>query len=278
MHGCVSECAEELHYRPDTRTWGSWILALCLLLAWSLWSRLKFLWFYKTKILPILYYFESKWDDVSKMSVPYLTHNKHNKFKLLLFCECFFFIDVFQCGNLSRYWNLFHFSTGELSMKLKRKMLAFELRSKHLSLTLSASWWSHWLVQEVAAQFLTIMGNSCGNGVCPRRGRMGRDHPGGAPQPASCWEQLPPGAGAHDPQPLGRWGSGRSPVNLSGGGRGAAPRAERFSEAAICRSREGKLASCQKTLRGFYFGWRDFWNCEMEFFLLRSESFLFFFF
>jgi hypothetical protein len=86
-------CRVELHYRRDTRMWRQLLDPSSLpLTSFELLGRFKFLWLYKTKILPILHYFlKAKWDDV-RCHFRYLTHNKHNKFKLLLFCECFFFI------------------------------------------------------------------------------------------------------------------------------------------------------------------------------------------
>lgn len=118
-----------------------------------------------------------------------------------------------------------------------------------------------------------------GNGVCvPDEAEWAGTTQEELPQPA-CWEQLPPGAGAHDPQPLGqRWGSGRSPVNCQEEGGGAAPRSRAAPEAAICRSREGKLASCQKTLRVFISDDGIFETVKWSFFFfVVNHSFFFFF-
>ena len=97
---------------------------------------------------------------------------------------------------------------------------------------------------EVAAHFLTSWVTVC---VSPtRQNGQGPPRRSSPSQPAESSF-----AGADDPQLLGqRWGSGPSPVNCQeeGGGAPQRPRSRVAPEAAICWSREGKLASCQKTL------------------------------
>lgn len=103
---------------------------------------------------------------------------------------------------------------------------------------------------EVAAHFLTIMGNR----VCaPDESEWAGTTQEKLPKPAH-WEQPP--LGTSDLQLLGqRWGSGSSLVRCQEEGRGATRKVGKLSSwcravpgAAICRSRDGKLSSCQKTL------------------------------
>ena len=103
---------------------------------------------------------------------------------------------------------------------------------------------------EVAAHFLTIMGN----GVCALdESEWSGTTQEELPEPAR-WEQLP--LGTNDPQLLGqRWGSSSSLVKCQEEGQGATRKVGKLRSrcrvvpgAAICWSQDGKLSSCQKTL------------------------------
>ena len=116
-----------------------------------------------------------------------------------------------------------------------------------------------------------------GNGVCvPDEAEWTGTTQEELPQPA-CWEQL-----RWCRWPAAAWAAlGLRPLTgkLSGGGRGspAAPPEQSGARGRDLPEPRGKAGLLSKDLAScFYFGWRDFWNCEMEFFLLHSESFLFF--
>lgn len=127
--------------------------------------------------------------------------------------------------------------------KLKRKMLAFELRIKTPILNPLCKLVEPLASSEVAAHFLTIMGNRvCAPDVAEWAGTTQEE----LPQPA-CWEQLL--LGTSDLQLLGqRWGSGSSLVNRQEEAVGATQLEQSTARWHDLLKPEGKLASCQKTL------------------------------
>ena len=149
--------------------------------------------------------------------------------------------------------------------KLKRKMLAFELRIKTPILNPLCKLVEPLASSEVAAHFLTIMGNR----VCAPDVAEGAP-PAGLLRAASAGYQWSAAAWAA----VGlRLLTGKP----SGGGCGSHAAGAEHCQVAWSAEARGKAGLLSKDLESrLYFWWRDFWNCEMEVFLLRSESFLFF--